>query len=89
MMSDPIRDCAHGSKLGKCDTCDLIAAEEHIAELKSEIQRLREAASKVLSALLPGTVAYIGDQHMRYSVSYSMECGNPILELQALMGEGE
>ncbi len=71
-----------------CDLC-MPAEISEDAELKSDIQRLREAARKVLDALLPGTVAYIGVQHMRYSVSYSMEYGNPILELQALIGGGE
>ena len=35
------RDCPHGSKLGKCDTCDLIVAEQRIAELMCE-KRLRD-----------------------------------------------
>jgi len=37
-MSD--RDCPHGHQLGKCDTCDLIVAERHIAVLAQRIAEL-------------------------------------------------
>ncbi len=29
------RDCPHGHKLGKCDTCELIEAEKRIALLEA------------------------------------------------------
>jgi len=35
------RDCPHGHKQGKCDTCELIAAEKRIAEL----EKVAEAAA--------------------------------------------
>jgi len=31
------RDCPHGHKLGKCDTCELIEAEQRIAVLEAEV----------------------------------------------------
>ena len=37
-MIDPIRDCPHGHMKGKCDSCELIVAEERIAELENEIE---------------------------------------------------
>jgi len=33
-MIDPIRDCPHGHLKGKCDSCDLIIAEERITALE-------------------------------------------------------
>lgn len=35
------RDCVHGRQVGKCDTCDLIDAEQRILELEAEIEQLR------------------------------------------------
>jgi hypothetical protein len=34
------RDCPHGHKLGKCDTCELIVAEARIAELEAALGKL-------------------------------------------------
>jgi len=45
-MSD--RDCPHGHQLGKCDTCDLIVAERHIAVLAQRIAELEKVAEAVL-----------------------------------------
>ena len=38
---DPVRDCLHGSQVGKCDTCELIAAEKRIKALEAENERLK------------------------------------------------
>ncbi len=53
-MSD--RDCPHGHKLGKCDTCELIEAEQRIAELKTENDRLR---------LMLDTAKIVEREHMK------------------------
>ena len=37
------RDCAHGRQVGKCDTCDLIDAEQRILELESQVEQLRDS----------------------------------------------
>jgi len=42
-MSDPIRDCPHGHKKGKCDTCDVIIAERTIATLEQRVAELQAA----------------------------------------------
>lgn len=34
------RDCEHGRQVGKCDSCDLIEAENDIERLKESIRRL-------------------------------------------------
>jgi len=39
-MSDQIRDCIHGNQKGKCDTCDVILAEQTIATLEQRIAEL-------------------------------------------------
>ena len=38
-MGDPVRDCKHGNRLGKCDTCELIAAEKRITELEALVEQ--------------------------------------------------
>ena len=40
-MGDHPRDCPHGRQWGKCDTCEMLAAHERIAELEAENARLR------------------------------------------------
>ena len=40
--NDPVRYCLHGNQLGKCDTCELIAAEKRIAELETAIHEASE-----------------------------------------------
>jgi len=35
------RDCVHGRQVGKCDTCDLIDAEQRILELEAELATVR------------------------------------------------
>lgn len=37
------RDCPHGRKAGKSDTCDLIEAEKEIEALKAQVERLLKA----------------------------------------------
>ena len=36
------RDCVHGRQVGKCDTCNLIDAEQRILELEAQVEQLRE-----------------------------------------------
>ncbi len=36
----PPRDCPHGHKLGKCDSCDLIVAEKRIADLEKALKEM-------------------------------------------------
>ena len=36
------RDCAHGRQVGKCDTCDLIDAEQRILELEAQNEQFRD-----------------------------------------------
>ena len=40
------RDCAHGRQVGKCDTCDLIDAEQRILELEAQVEQLRKLAKE-------------------------------------------
>jgi hypothetical protein len=51
-VSDHPRDCPHGRQWGKCDTCDLIEANKHIAALEADNERLRDVveAAKALIA---------------------------------------
>ena len=42
------RDCAHGRQVGKCDTCDLIDAEQRILELEAHVEDLLEAAQPII-----------------------------------------
>jgi regulator of replication initiation timing len=39
-VSDHPRDCPHGRQWGKCDTCDLLEAQEKIAALEAEVSEL-------------------------------------------------
>jgi hypothetical protein len=43
-VSDHPRDCPHGRQWGKCDTCDLIEANAHIAALEAENEQLHDLA---------------------------------------------
>lgn len=45
-MSDPLRDCPHGHRLGKCDTCELIEAEKRIALLEKENESIIDINEK-------------------------------------------
>ena len=36
------RDCVHGRQIGKCDTCDLIDAEQRILELEAQVEQLKQ-----------------------------------------------
>ena len=38
------RDCVHGRQVGKCDTCELIDAEQRIMELEAEVEALKPLA---------------------------------------------
>ena len=44
-------DCAHGRQVGKCDTCDLIDAEQRILELEAKVKQLREPAQEAANVL--------------------------------------
>ena len=33
-------NCVHGRQVGKCDTCELIDAEQRILELEAQVERL-------------------------------------------------
>ena len=48
-MTDHPRACPHGHQLGKCDTCDLFAAE-------AELQTARELLRRWLEGLEVGVV---------------------------------
>ena len=39
------RDCVHGRQVGKCDTCNLIDAEQRILELEAQVEQLRAAGN--------------------------------------------
>lgn len=41
------RDCAHGRQVGKCDTCDLIDAEQRILELEAQVEQLNALIIKM------------------------------------------
>lgn len=43
------RDCPHGHKLGKCDTCELILAEARIADLEAELTELTAELNRALA----------------------------------------
>ena len=52
------RDCAHGRQVGKCDTCDLIDAEQRILELEAQVEQLRNLlipATKLMRATAPSS----------------------------------
>lgn len=42
------RDCAHGRQVGKCDTCDLIEAEQRIMELEAGQDRVDYFKNEIL-----------------------------------------
>jgi len=47
-MSDHPRDCPHGRQWGKCDTCEMLAGHERIAELEAELaEEARQADEAV------------------------------------------
>lgn len=48
--ADNPRDCPHGHKRGKCDTCDLIEAEARIAALEAELARVKAENSTLRAA---------------------------------------
>ena len=43
------RDCAHGRQVGKCDTCDLIDAEQRISELEAQVEQLRDSMEDLMA----------------------------------------
>jgi len=51
MMSNK-RDCEHGSQIGKCYICDLVEAENRIAELESTVDYMERTHNKIVGAIL-------------------------------------
>lgn len=57
------RDCPHGRQVGKCDTCDLIAAELELQKVSAELKERSDLAvglGVTLKALCESIISQIG-----------------------------
>lgn len=65
------RDCEHGRRVGNCDSCDLVQAENRIAELEAERDALATENANLKSDIEQRKLIHVGftNEHQVTSVT--------------------